>query len=477
VPPTSRLYRNNRDGTFADVTARVGLTHAGFGMGCAVGDYDNDGFDDLFVTYLDHVALFHNEPDGAGGRRFADVTVKSKLKNTDWGTSCGWGDIDGDGLLDLYVCNYVAIDLDHYTPCFNERVKQNFVCPPNTFRHVTHKLFRNRGDGTFEDASATSGVAAAPPAPGLGVVLVDLDGDGLLDVYAANDMKPAYLFHNVGGGKFEEVGWASGAACMPGGRFMAGMGVEAADVDGTGRPSLFVTNFQAEPNMLFLNRGTLLFQEWSFPSGLGPPSVSRLAFGTVFTDLDLDGRLDVAIANGHVVRNAEAVYAAPFRQEAQLFLADGPARFRDVSAKAGEYFREKRVGRGLACADFDNDGRPDLVFSHNGDRAALLHNETPTERHWLRLELAGDGKKSNRNAVGARVEIEAGGQTQTRWIVGGGSYLSASDRRLLVGLGAATRADRVTVRWPSGRAQTFGPLAADAGWLLREGDEKAAPRP
>jgi hypothetical protein len=419
--PTNRLFRNNGDLTFTDVTVAVGLDRSGYGMGCAVGDFDNDGFDDLLVTYLGELVLYRNVADGQKGRRFQDVTSKSGLRDAHWATSCAWGDIDGDGLLDLYVCNYVSIDLDKYLPCVDKVSGEKFICPPSVFPTVHHQLYRNKGDGTFEDISSASGVAAAPPAPGLGVIMVDLDDDNLLDIYVANDMKPAYLFHNRGQRRFEEKALFAGCGLESGGRFMAGMGVDAGDVDGSGRPSLFVTNFQKEPNILFRNRGKLFFQDWSNPSGLGPPSLPRLAFGTVFADFDLDGNLDVAVANGHVVRNAKLVYNDPFEQEAQLFMGDGQARFRDVSAKAGGYFHAKRVGRGLAWADYDNDGRPDLVFSHNGGPLALLHNETPDAGNWLRLELVGDGKKSNRNAIGSRLEIEVGGRKLTRFINGGGS--------------------------------------------------------
>jgi enediyne biosynthesis protein E4 len=473
--PTHKLYRNNGDGTFTDVTRQVGLDKSGYGMGCAVGDYDNDGFDDLVVTYLDHVSLFHNEPDGKGGRRFTDVTAASKITNPHWGTSCGWADIDGDGRLDLYVCNYVETDLKNYQPCVNADVQQRYVCPPTVFPTVAHKLFHNNGDGTFADVSEAAGLAAPKPAGGLGVALVDLDGDGKVDVYVANDMRPAYVFHNLGNGRLADLGEGSGAALMPNGRFMAGMGVAVGDIDGTGRPSVLVANYQDEMNMVFRNQGGMRFREWSHPSGLGPATMKTLGFGLVLFDADLDGHLDVARANGHVVRNAPALFKRPYEQPAQLFVGDGQGRFADVSDAAGGYFREKRVGRGLADGDFDNDGRPDLVFSHNAGPVKLLRNATETANHWVRLDLVGDGVKSNRNAIGAKVEVAAGGRTQTRFVAGGGSYLSAPDRRVLVGLGAAAKADRVTVTWPSGRVQEFRDLGGDAGWRLTEGRDRGEP--
>ena len=469
--PTSKLYRNNGDGTFTDVTKEVGLARAGFGLGCAVGDFDNDGWDDLVVTYMGGIVLYHNEPDGKGGRHFVDVTRKAGLDNNPHlATSCAWGDIDGDGLLDLYVCNYVEVDLDHPPTCLMEG--RPAICPPTHYPNVTHRLYRNNGNGTFTDISSQSGVATVPPAPGLAVIMCDLDGDGRMDIYVANDLKPSYLFHNQGGGRFVEKAVLSGCGLDSLSVPLAGMGIDVGDLDGSGRPSLFVTNFQNRPNMLYLNRGGLRFEDASFASGLGAPSLARLKFGCVFIDADLDGHLDIAVANGHVQRRSEELGGSPTEQEAQLFLGDGRGRFRDVSDQAGGYFKEKRVGRGLAWADYDNDGRPDLAYSHVAGSIALLHNETQTANHWLKLELIGDGKKSNRNAIGARVEIEYGGQRQVRFINGGGSYLSASERRILTGLGTAQRAERILVTWPSGRKQEFPDLQSGHWYRLEEGKEE-----
>jgi hypothetical protein len=467
---TNKLYRNNGDGTFTDVTEEAGLARSSFGLGCAVGDFDNDGWDDLIVTYQGGMVLYHNEPDGKGGRHFVDVTAKAGLNNNPHlATSCAWGDIDGDGLLDLYVCNYVEVDLDHYPECIDTKTGLRLSCSPNLFPHVTHRLYRNNGNGTFTDISEQSGIASVSPAPGLAVLIADLDGDGRPDIYVANDLRPAYLFHNQGGGRFIEKAVLSGCGLDSSGSAIAGMGIDAGDLDGSGRLSLFVTNFQNRPNMLYLNQGGLRFQEASMPSGLGAPSLFRLKFGTVFIDADLDGNLDIAVANGHIQRNAEQIHGVPTAQEGQLFLGDGRGKFREVSLQAGAYFRQRFLGRGLAWADYDNDGRPDLAFSHNGGPVALLHNETQTSNHFLTLELKGDGKRSNRNAIGARVEIEYGGRTQVRFINGGGSYLSANDRRILAGLGSAERAERVTVTWPSGQKQEFRNLAAGHWYRLTEG--------
>jgi hypothetical protein len=473
--PTNKLYRNNRDGTFTDVTEPAGLGRGGFGMGAAVGDFNNDGFDDLLVTYLGGVALYANEPDGRGGRRFADVTRQAGLRDPHWATSAAWGDIDGDGLLDLYVCNYCEVDLARYPDCTHEPSGERMSCPPSHFPSVPHKLFRNAGNGTFTDVTETSGVATASASPGLAVAMVDLDGDGRLDIYVANDMKPGFLFHNQGGGKFVEKALLSGCALGLNGSLVAGMGVAVADVDGSGRPSLLVTNFERRPNALYLNQGGLVFRDFSMPSGLGGPSIPRLAFGADFLDADLDGRLDLAVANGHIHRSA-GLHGSEYAQLAQLFVGEGNGKFRDASDAAGPYFRTARVGRGLAVADFNNDGRPDVAISHVGGPVALLENRTVTGHNWLDLELVGDGVRSNRNAIGARVEIEAGGTRQVRFVLGGGSYLSASERRLVVGLGSAAGAERVTVAWPSGRRQQFRDLAGRKGYRLTEGRETVEAR-
>jgi enediyne biosynthesis protein E4 len=468
--PSNRLYRNNRDGTFTDVTEKAGLVRTGFGQGCAVGDFDNDGYDDLVVTDLGGLVLYRN----AGNGTFTDVTAASKLTNPHWGTSCAWGDFDNDGLLDLYVCNYVEVDIDHYPVC--ERDGKPYICPPTTFPHVHHRLYRNAGAGTFTDISVASGVAAVPPAPGLGVIATDVDGDGKLDVYVANDLKPQYLFHNQGGAKFIEKGLLSGAGLGAFGQSVAGMGVEAFDVDGTGRPSLFVTNFFNQPNLLFRNRGNVKFWEAGVETGLAGRR-DRLGFGAVMLDANLDGHPDIAVANGHLHRNAAELYRAPYAQRAQLFVGTGTGTYRDASDRAGPYFHEERVGRGLAWADFDNDGQPDLAFSHVGGPAAVLRNRTETANGWLGLELIGDGKRSNRNAIGARVEVQSAGGTQVRFVNGGGSYLSANERRQLIGLGGADRVNQVRVRWPSGREQVFTDVPGRRWWRLSEGVDHPTPLP
>jgi hypothetical protein len=475
--PTHKLYRNNGDGTFTDVTEKVGLAKSEYGQACAVGDFDNDGFDDLLLASFGATTLYRNEADASapGGRRFKDVSKAAGIENPHWGSSCAFGDIDGDGFLDIYVCNYCEIDLKNYRICEHGPTRLVHICTPSIFPKVPHKLYRNNGNGTFADVTVSSGVAAAPKGGGLAVIILDMDGDGKQDIYAVNDLGPAYLLQNVGGGKFVERGMTSGAGVDPNGRFMAGMGIAVGDIDNTARPSLLVTNYQDEPNMVFLNKGGMQFTEWSHPSGFGPATTKRLAFGIDLLDADLDGNLDVAVANGHVYRNSQERYGYPPEQEAQFFVGVGQGRFKEVSDKAGAYFREKLIGRGVAVCDFDNDGRPDMAFSHNAGPMRLLRNETETANRSVRLELVGDGKKSNRNAVGAKIEVQAGALKLVRWVHGGGSYLSASDRRLCVGVGTASKADVVTVTWPSGAKQEFRDVEAGKAWRLTEGKPQPEP--
>jgi enediyne biosynthesis protein E4 len=350
-PGTAKMYHNNRDGTFTDVTDEIGLGFSGFGMGCDVGDYDNDGYDDLVVTFMWGIRLFHNEPAGNGKRKFVDVTKDSGLNDIHWATSCAWGDIDGDGLLDLYVCNYVEIDPKRHATCTEGPKKIPLICTPSSFPHTTHQLFRNKGKGKFEDISVSSGISSAKPAPGLAVVMIDLDGDGLIDIYVASDLAPAYLFHNKGKGKLEERALLSGCALGPNSQPMAGMGIVTGDLDGSSWPSLFITNYQLNPSVVFLNKGKMRFEEASTPTGLGPPSTTRLKWGAVLFDPDLDGNGDILVANGHVHRNTKLFGSTDdYPQEAQLFLGNGKGKFKDASKQAGPDFLKPRVARGVAVA-------------------------------------------------------------------------------------------------------------------------------
>jgi enediyne biosynthesis protein E4 len=462
----------------------VGLGHAGCGQGVAIGDIDNDGYPDLFLTcYGKPNVLYHNVSDGKGGRRFVDITARAGIaEHPDWksrpnfSTSAAFLDYNNDGLLDLFVCSYVKVDVNHYPRCISAKSGKRYTCQPNLFEGTRSTLYRNNGDGTFTDVTKEAGVDD-PGGKALGVVALDFDDDGLTDIFVANDGEPNFFFRNLGNGRFASLGPLSGCAVNFAGERQAYMGVDADDLDGDGRPDLFVTAFSRETNTFFRNEGGCHFLDVTRGSGLGPPSWYMLGFGTLFLDVDRDGSLDIVVVNGHVARyvDDEGEPNITFRQPAQFFLNDGTGRFRDVSAVSGAYFKQPHVGRGIAACDYDNDGHLDLAVSNNGERAYLLHNESKTPHHWIRLELR--GTKSNRDAVGAKVTLQVGARKLVRHRKGGGSYLSASDPRLLLGVGAATQVDRVEVRWPSGRVQHFGPLDVDRGYLVVEGDAKLRPRP
>jgi hypothetical protein len=479
--PISKLYRNLGHGKFQDVTAQTGLAHVGCGQGVAVGDIDNDGYPDLVVTcYGQPNALYHNVSDGKGGRRFVNITAAAGFaEHPDWkkqpnyATSAAFFDYDNDGYLDLFVCHYVKIDLRNYPKCLDKFGNPD-TCPPLAFDGTRCYLFRNNGDLTFRDVSHEAGIDQ-PNAKGLGVIALDLDDDGLIDVFVANDGVPNFLFRNRGGGRFEAFGPASGCAVNFQGHPQAYMGVDADDLDGDGRPDLFVTAFARETNTFFRNLGDCRFLDMTHGSGLGPPSWYWVKWGTCFLDVDRDGSLDIVVANGHVSAKADQGGDCnnPFRQKAQLFLNDGTGHFTHVSAVAGGYFQEPHVGRGVAAGDYDNDGHMDLAISNSGEPAVLLHNESTTPNHWVRLQL--QGTKSNRDAVGAKLALHVGPRKLVRHRKGGGSYCSANDPRLLVGLGPARTVDRVEVRWPSGLVQQFGSLAADGGYRLVEGIAEPVP--
>jgi hypothetical protein len=479
VPVKSRLFKNLGNGRFRDVTDEVGLGHQGYGMGVAVGDIDNDGYPDLFLTcYGKPNVLYHNESDGKGGRRFVDITARAGLASCpDWRTRPNWStsacflDYNNDGRLDLFVCSYVAVDPAHYPECLNDRKTYRQTCAPKVFPSTRCLLYRNNGDLTFTEVGHEAGVDRND-GKALGVVAADFDDDGLIDLFVANDGVPNFLFRNLGNGRFQSFGLESGCAVNLDGGTQAYMGVDADDLDGDGRPDLFVTAYARETNTFFRNEGKCQFLDVTQGSGLGPPSWFMLAFGTCFLDVDNDGALDIAVANGHVDRDIglDGNPNVTFREPAQLFWNDGHGRFRDISADSGSYFREPHVGRGLALADYDNDGRMDMVFTNGGERAALLHNDTRSPNHWLRLELV--GTKSNRDAVGAKVTVRAGGLSIVRQRKGGSSYLSAHDPRLLIGLGPARQADQVEIRWPSGLVERLGPLRADRGYRIVEGKEQ-----
>jgi len=459
-----RLFRNRGDGTFEDVTARSGVAALpmAYGHGVATGDYDNDGHSDLFRTGWRCYALFHNRGDGT----FEDATAAAGLSgDRDWPTSAAFADLDGDGDLDLYVCHYLDWDTtrprvcpdpaDHGRPTY---------CYPRDFAAMPDHLYRNDG-GRFVDVTAAAGIVDRE-GRGLGVVAADLDDDNRVDLFVANDTTPHYLFHNLGGLRFEEIGVRSGVAANSDGGFQAGMGVACGDLDGDGHLDLAITNFYGESTTLFRNLGNNSFGDATAAVGLAAQSRFLLGFGVSFLDADNDGRLDLATANGHVNDYRPRV---PYAMPAQLLRGLSGGRLTDVSATAGAAWRLPRVGRGLAVADLDNDGAPDLLLVSSDGPLAFLHNRTRGGHHiTFRLE----GTASNRDGVGARVTVAAGGRHWVAQRLGGGSYLSASDGRLHFGLGTADRVDSVEVHWPSGRVDRFAPLAAADEYLLREGNSE-----
>jgi hypothetical protein len=464
--PGDRLFHNRGDGTFEDVTDRSGIGQfpRGHGHGVAVGDVDSDGHADLFVTRWRSYALYRNRGDGT----FEDVTDRWGLGGRrDWPTSAALADLDGDGDLDLYVCHYAAWDLDHPRICRDPKTQAYLNCNPLDAQALPDRLFRNDG-GRFEDVTAESGIVDRD-GRGLGVVAADLDGDGRVDLFVANDSSANFLFRNLGGMRFEEIAHAAGVAGNASGNYQAGMGVAAGDLDGDGLVDLAVTNFYGESTTFYRNLGGGVFTDATASIGLAVASRRLLGFGLGLLDVDNDGRLDLASANGHV-NDLRPNY--PYRMPAQLLLGCADGRMRDVTDRAGDPWQVPRMGRGLAVGDLDNDGRQDvLILSHN-QPLAYFHNRTEGGR-FLTLRL--EGRQSNRDAVGAKVAVVSGGGNRVGWRIGGGSYQSATDPRLHFGLGRDVRIEAVEVTWPSGQVDRHSRLEADAGYLLREGDERPKP--
>ena len=449
----NQLFRNQGDGTFRDVTAASGLGDEGFGMGTCFGDVDNDGWIDVMVTNFGRNRLYRNLGAGEDGTvSFEDVTARAGVGDERWGTGCAFADYDADGDLDLFVVNYVDYSVEIHKPC--GRADDLSYCPPDAYGGVSDILYRNRGDGTFEDVSRATGILDDDPeqGKGLGVVWSDLDNDGDVDAYVANDLTPNFLFRNRGDGSFEEAAVLTGSAFNQAGIAEAGMGVDAGDFDGDGFFDLFVTHFSFETNTLYRNQGGVLLEDWTERAGLGYPSTLKVGFGTGFFDYDNDGDLDLFVANGHIRDNvANYNSTESYLQADQLFENLGTGRFADVSDASGPYFASKSVGRGTAFGDYDNDGDVDILVSNNDRKAVLLRNDAGNRRPWVMLRLlTGPG---GRDAVGARVTLEAGGRSQVREVKAGSSYLSQNDPRLHFGLGEQPRVDRLTVRWPNGVIQ------------------------
>jgi hypothetical protein len=465
--PHMALYRNNHDGTFTDVTRQAGLDLPLYGMGVAVGDYDNDGYQDLFITVVSPTQssagtpsggsrLLHNEPDGKRGRRFRDVTDSCGIHDTGWATSAAWVDFDRDGRLDLFVCHYVkwSPQADIYYSVDNTHKS---YARPQSYQGESCRLYRNLPNGKFEDVTKRAHIENIR-SKALGVTVCDYDGDGWPDLFVANDTEANFLYHNQGDGTFKEIGDMSGIALSEQGTSRAGMGIDSADVLHNGTFDILITNFAGEQLTLYRQDSTGLFLDVAARSGVGVATQNYLGFGAFFFDYDLDGWTDLFINNGHINDDIERrATGVTYKEPTLLFRNLGQGRFVDVTASTGADLTTRRVGRGAAWGDYDNDGSPDILVMTNGGSPALLHNSNRTGNGWIRLQL--EGTVSNRDAIGARVRVTVGSETQTQEVRSGSSYLSSSDRRLLFGLGKAAQADSVKITWPSGKVQSLGPIA------------------
>ena len=464
----SQLYRNNHDGTFTDVTTKAGLKHCGWGFGVAVGDYDNDGSEDLYITYLDGGILYHNNGDGT----FSDVTTKSGTANSGrWGTSAAFADYDNDGYLDLYVVNYVEVDLNNL-PEFGSSPFCTYrgipvSCGPRGLKGARDHLYHNNGDGTFTDVSDKLNIDP-DGYYGLGVMWFDYDLDGCPDIYVANDSSPSLLYHNNCKGGFTEVGTAAGVAYSSDGREQAGMGVDSADYDHDGWPDIVKTNFSDDTNNLYHNDHNGEFTDMAGPSGIGPISTPFLGFGVKFFDYDNDGWPDLFVANGHVNPQVDGhSFGVAYAERPLLFHNLKNGKFEEIGTQAGAALAKPRVARGVATADFFNDGQQELLVTVLDGAPLLLRNTRKPSGHWLRVKVV--GAKSNRDGFGARLEVKAGGITQLAEVRANSSFESASDPRLHFGLGSATAAESITVHWPSGRVDSLGVQNSDQELVIVEG--------
>jgi tetratricopeptide (TPR) repeat protein len=466
-PRPNLLYRNQRDGTFRDVTAAAGAGGRGYAMGCTVGDYDNDGDDDLFVTGYKGAVLYRNRGDGT----FEDVTARAGVSSDRWSTAAGFGDLDGDGDLDLVVITYVDVAQDDARVC-RDNAGHPIHCTPAVYRPQADLLYRNNGDGTFTEVSQAAGFLDSG-GRGLGLAIADLDDDGKLDIFVANDATPDFLYRNRGGLRFEEAGLEAGVGTNGSGRATASMGVVADDLDGDGRIDLFITNLVNESNTFFRNLGGGMFVDATLGAGLDAPSRPRTGFGDAALDADNDGRLDLFVANGHVDDRPWA--NSPMAQPALFFWGRGSGHFTPAPRGSEDsYFARNVVGRGVAAGDLDNDGRVDLVVVHRDGAAALLWNRA-AGGHSLGLLLR--GTRSGRTPIGARVTCRAGGRSAVRSLTSGTGYLSAHDPRLWFGLGGTTKVDRLEIRWPSGAVQSWTDLPADRIIVIEEGSPRFDERP
>jgi hypothetical protein len=456
-----RLFRNTGDGAYRDVTGASGIAVSGFGMGACSADYDNDGWADLYVTGAGGNRIYRNNSRGD----FSDVTPQAGVAAGMWSVSCAFGDIDNDGDVDLYVTRYVDFTPENNKYCSFDRLMA--YCHPNIYNPLPDVLYRNNGDRTFTDISTESGIGAAG-GNGLGVVFGDYDNDGRADIFVANDSTPNFLFHNKGAGIFEEVGLLAGVAVGTNGKPLAGMGTDMEDIDGDGLLDIFVTNLSEQTHSLYRNLGKGLFDNVTFPSGLGRATLPYVGFGAAFFDYDNDTDLDLAVANGDVIDNIDLLRDQRSYAQINLLLQnDGAGKFTEVGKASGPGFALKKPSRALAAGDIDNDGDLDLLIANVGETADLLRNDGGNRQNFLLLRTV--GTKSNRDGIGARLRLSIDQKVLVRHVKAGSSYLAQNDLRIHFGLGRAARADRLEILWPSGVVDVLRNIDANQIVTVREG--------
>ncbi len=455
----NRLFHQKKDGTFEDVTERAGLQGVGYGMGVIAGDYDNDGYEDLYVTAYGGNRLYHNNGNGT----FTDVTEKSGTAGSGWSTSAAWVDLDNDGLLDLIVLRYVQWDFEDVW-CGEHREGYRSYCHPDIFPPIAPLVYHNDGNGHFTEAAAKMGLDK--PGKGLGIAIADFDRDGKTDIVMANDSMLEFLYRNKGNGAFEEMGLPAEIAVDGDGRTYAGMGVDFQDFDNDGLPDLIITNLANQKYALYRNNGDSSFSYESYASGVGGMTLLHSGWGIRFLDYDNDGLKDLLIAQGHDLDTIELNFPQLHYKEPMLLARNTGKGFVDVSAQSGDIFHQAWAGRGMAIGDIDNDGRIDAVVTTNGGPAYVLHNETATPNHWLTLFLV--GHRSNRDGIGAEIKLTTSAGSQYVTVSTAGSYLSSSDKRAHFGLGADTVAKSIEIRWPSGAVQVLENVRADQVLTVNE---------